>query len=300
MKVRFATTGRIILLGLITNFFGSHLYGQGLVNLNEKFKTDVGFVEHLFKIEEHAEASIVLHQYLDLYKDAGKRDTLRFFLGKSYYHQRQLSPSIKFFDQVRASSDLFLESRFLSLYQKAFAGDYEDSRKGWLEMQSGKSLEGAVVNFELAGIALLQRDMDSYDQYSRDFSSRYYQLSTSQENLEKFANGIRNFKTKSPLLAGLYSAIIPGSGKMYYGKIGEGLISLLTQTIFGLQTLEAYRKDGVRSARFIIFGSAFSVFYVANIWGSVIGVKIRNDEFNDQINESVLVTMHVPLRLLFD
>jgi hypothetical protein len=300
MKERFAITGRIILLGLITSFVCTPVFGQDKGFSSKDFSDDVGFIQHFFKLEEYEEASIVLHDYLDLYQGAGQQDTLNFLLGKSHYYQKRVPSSIRFFENVRSFSPYFTESRFLSLYLKAYDGRYEDSRAGWSDFTDREGLEGAVVNFELAGVALLERDIESYDKYSSQFSRQYYQLATSQDNLEKFAEGIRSFKKKSPLLAGVFSAVVPGSGKMYYGKIGEGLISLLTQTIFGLQTLEAYRKDGIRSARFIIFGSAFSVFYIGNIWGSVIGVKIRNDEFNDQINESVLLTMHVPLRLLFD
>ena len=87
---------------------------------------------------------------------------------------------------------------------------------------------------------------------------------------------------------------------MYAGKVGQGIAGLLSTSLFGLQAYEAYRKDGLNSARFIIFGGLFSAFYVANIWGSVFTVKLRRDEFNNAVNKAILVDLHIPLRTIFN
>jgi hypothetical protein len=60
------------------------------------------------------------------------------------------------------------------------------------------------------------------------------------------------------------------------------------------------RKDGVSSPRFIIYGSLFSLFYIGNIWGSALSVKIKRQEFNEKIDEQILFDMHIPLRTLFN
>lgn len=84
---------------------------------------------------------------------------------------------------------------------------------------------------------------------------------------------------KSPVLAGLYSAAIPGAGKLYAGKKRQALNMLIMNVGLGLQAYESYSKAGISSARFIVFGGLFSVFYVSNIYGAVKAVlKSRNDE----------------------
>ncbi len=63
---------------------------------------------------------------------------------------------------------------------------------------------------------------------------------------------------------------------------------------------EAYRKAGAGSARFIAFGSLFSVFYIANIWGSVLAVKIKQKEYYRAYDNQILFDLHIPLRNLYN
>ena len=86
---------------------------------------------------------------------------------------------------------------------------------------------------------------------------------------------------------------------MYVEKPGQGIYQLIIATILGLQTWESYRKDGAESARFIIYGSLFTSFYIGNIWGSTIGVKLYKNEIKKTVDNAILLDMHIPLRTLF-
>ncbi|MEQ8240612.1 MAG: hypothetical protein RIA69_15440, partial [Cyclobacteriaceae bacterium] len=195
---------------------------------------------------------------------------------------------------------LYRQARFQSSLQLAYLNLY-DSAYQYLDNYSAvDDLYQGLQYFQLASIGLLKRDFDAYEKNANNFDGLYYAFKDYEKDLTGIHELIKNRKSKSPLLAGMMSAVIPGSGKIYAGKIGQGAMSLLISGVFGLQTWESYRKDGVKSARFIIFGSLFSAFYVANIWGSVVTVKMTEIEFNDSANEAILVNMHVPLRVLFD
>ena len=45
-----------------------------------------------------------------------------------------------------------------------------------------------------------------------------YELSGSTENLQRIFEDLKKHKNKSPVIAGILSGIIPGSGKFYSGK----------------------------------------------------------------------------------
>jgi len=94
---------------------------------------------------------------------------------------------------------------------------------------------------------------------------------------------------KSVLLASGFSMIIPGAGKWYYGQFGAGLNMFIANSVLGLQTYESYKKAGVQSARFYIFGSLFSVFYLSNIYGTCKGLikakKDRRKQLNHEISD---------------
>jgi TM2 domain-containing membrane protein YozV len=98
----------------------------------------------------------------------------------------------------------------------------------------------------------------------------------------------------------LLSAVVPGAGKVYAGQLGQGVAIFLQNTIFALQAYEGYRKDGPRSARFLIYGGLFTVFYIGNVWGSVLSVQIKRQEMYDKINNQIVFDMHIPLRTIFN
>jgi len=78
---------------------------------------------------------------------------------------------------------------------------------------------------------------------------------------------------KSGALATFYSLVIPGSGKLYYHQKHQALNMFLANLALGLQAYESYNKAGPQSARFIIFGGLFSVFYISNLYGTAVGLK---------------------------
>jgi hypothetical protein len=92
---------------------------------------------------------------------------------------------------------------------------------------------------------------------------------------------------KSPILAGLYSSIIPGLGKAYYGKKKEAWGAFAANVVFGVQALESYRNAGPTSFRFILFGTGFSLFYLSNIYGTINGLFKAKRDWKNQLHHEV-------------
>jgi TM2 domain-containing membrane protein YozV len=125
-------------------------------------------------------------------------------------------------------------------------------------------------------------------------------LSTQWSNMNQIITELENHKAKKPWLAGLMSAVVPGSGKFYAGKKGEGVASFIGTVSFGLVAWENYRKLGIKHPKTIIFGSIFAATYVSNIYGSVVSVRIYETEYNHAIHNQILFQLHIPLRNYFD
>lgn len=228
-------------------------------------------------------------------------DSLNYYKGKTYYLNQELEISSAYFDKITNTALSFRnEGLFFNAFNKAHFFKYDQSIKHLNSISTQDSLIFGLRNLEIAAISLLKRDYDSFNNYSTSFTSKYYQYSEQEISLMEIKKDLLNHKKRSPLTAGIMSAIIPGAGRIYGGKTGIGIGTFLTSAVFGLQAWEAYRKDGVESARFIIFGSLFSIFYVGNIWGSVFTVKLSNEEFNNAVNHQILVDMHIPLRSIYN
>ena len=101
-------------------------------------------------------------------------------------------------------------------------------------------------------------------------------------------------------MAGALSAVLPGSGKFYAGYKGQGIAALMTVGVLGISAAESYYRLGPKSAQFITFGSLFTIFYIGNIWGSTLSVKLARDHQLREIDDQILFDMHVPLRRIFN
>lgn len=106
-----------------------------------------------------------------------------------------------------------------------------------------------------------------------------------RENIKLLFDKITMAKSlpyKSPAKAGLLSAVIPGTGKIYCGRTSDGLYSLLLIGLSGWQAYDGFDSDGSKSTKGWIFATLSSVLYLGNIYGSVVSAKIYNRrQYND-------------------
>ncbi len=88
---------------------------------------------------------------------------------------------------------------------------------------------------------------------------------------------------KSPVFAGILSAVIPGSGKIYAGRFMDGLISMVTVGIFGGMAVYSFYDEGMGSVRGWIYTGVGGIFYLGDIYGSVTAALMYNREREDRI-----------------
>lgn len=271
-----------------------------IANAQVNFQQDFRFLQHLENLAEWNEGLLFLSQVSPEVSSPGRADTLNFFKGKFTYKLKQPSASIVAFREVGKSNlEYYRYARFFGAFQAGFIGHVALADSMLQDYQPKDSLSLRIKNLQLAGIDLLSRDYIGYKERASRFTYDY-ELEPYERGLVSRYEQLKTYKKKSPFVAGMLSAVVPGAGRFYMGKAGQGIAALLVTGIFGLQAWEGYRKDGPESARFIIFGSLFTVSHVANIWGSAVGVRLRREEFNDQMNDSILLDMHIPLRVLVD
>jgi len=79
---------------------------------------------------------------------------------------------------------------------------------------------------------------------------------------------------KNPAWAGIFSAIIPGSGKMYVGEWGDGITGLLITSLFAFLAYDNFKAN--HNTRAWIFTGIGTFFYAGNIYGSIASAKIFN------------------------
>lgn len=75
-------------------------------------------------------------------------------------------------------------------------------------------------------------------------------------------------KDKSPALAAILSAFLPGAGRIYSNQFLNGLFSSLSVGITGYFAYELYQDGGVHNPFFWLIGGTSLVFYSGTVYGS--------------------------------
>ena len=113
-----------------------------------------------------------------------------------------------------------------------------------------------IGRHDFAGAMELLGSTPPDSQYSEAAQELVHRLDESQRPVQR-----------SPLLAGVLSGLLPGSGQLYAGRVGDGLLALLVNAIFALGTYEAVVHETYTAAA--LLGSFGLGFYLGNIFGAV-------------------------------
>lgn len=227
-------------------------------------------------------------------------DSLNYFKGWAHYSVKNLEFSTMSLLQVSKSSPFYPKSRFFAGYNQIYLGNYAVAKEVFSQTEISGEPVLSLLTFELSGIDMLEGNWanakSQLDSLNRDIALINQQIAI----LNKICDEQVKYRPKSPVIAGIMSGIIPGSGKIYAGKTGEGIASIITNTGFGLITWENYRKNGLKNFKTIFFGGIFAANYISNIYGSVISVKIIEDEYQNKLHNQILFQLHIPLRNFFE
>jgi TM2 domain-containing membrane protein YozV len=92
---------------------------------------------------------------------------------------------------------------------------------------------------------------------------------------------------RSPWLAALLSVVLPGAGRAYIGRWGDGAFSLiLVGAPAGFAAYE-FSRSGVSSVGGWILASLGGLFYLGDVYGSAIGAVIYNRQQADNLAAQV-------------
>jgi hypothetical protein len=288
-----------VVLFFLSVIINSTIHGQDVKD-SISVQNDIAFASHLVKSEQFEDAIFFINKIEHEKRMISYSDSLNYMKGWAFYNLKQLDSSAFFLLQVSDNSFMQQKSHFFAAYNNLFLGNKIQAEEILKHITLRDSQLIELRHLELAGMELLNRDISNYKEISRKFSYNRYSLLEAENSLDKLCAKYESFKPKSVVLAGIMSAVIPGSGKMYSGRIGEGVSALLSNAILAGITIENYRKAGPKNFKTIFFGTLFTIFYTGNIYGSMVSVQVSEKEFNTTYDKAVLFDIHIPLRTIFN
>lgn len=291
----------IVILNLLLLSFNlkAQQTDSNIVNLNIE-KLDLAFIDFLINNQEHEDALLLLRQSLIKQADHIQQlDSINYYTAWAYYHLKNLDSSIVYFQKIKFDSPFYLKAKFYENFEHLYLKQYALADSKLIALSPEDSTLTELKKFQQAASALMQRDFLTFDKIGQSFTYNNFSCAEEQKELFKRKEEILKNKRKSPLLAGLMSAVIPGSGKFYAGYRGQAISAMVPTFIFAAAAAESYHRAGPKSAQFITAASLFGIFYVGNIWGSVLSVKTFYELRNNEIYNNVMLDLHIPLRRIF-
>lgn len=224
----------------------------------------------------------------------------------SYFNQRMPHDSIKLLE-IKLNLEAARYKISDSLLHKYFS-DYSDSlidqctitlirnhcylEKGAFNSITDPSCAKHPTHRETWKIQLLisylqQNKQEEFDMLFNAVKCSDPILSLAEFDLYVMMTDLKHHRFKKPILASLFSAIIPGSGKIYAGKPHESLMSFIPVAFNFAQTAEGYYYKKWESPHLYVFGSLTTVFYASGITGSYKSAKRKNEEYMLRLKDNI-------------
>lgn len=266
----------------------------GLASAQQYVSSDADFIDYLIGNGMAKDAQA----YLEGTPFAAS-DTLQFLKGRAAYSARSLEKAEKYFETIGPDSPFFDRAVFYNAVSCVHLGLYGRAAET-LSLYPDSGAFAELKHYELAGVALLKGDLETYEAESPLYNHTSFALSEGAKVFDDIYSRKLGFKSKSPFAAGLLSAAVPGLGKIYAGRLDEGIASFLAVGTCAAITAESWVKNGFKDWRTILFGAIGSILYIGNIYGSCVSVGLYNNAANEAWDTAVVLNVHIPLRNLFE
>ncbi len=245
---------KFILLAILATFGVKTTYAQGNILDCDNSRR---FANYLYNTRQY---ELAMHELERINFFCEPDSGTQLILLKSYRKLKNFSPANNFFSdksdiQLQALTPGFREEYIrLLMTQK----QYSEVK---LAIENGLTFREKQEH--LLGLELLEGNFQNAYALSKEATS-------SSAKMNALVNiSVRSHETprKKPWLATIMSAVIPGSGKMYSGYWGDGLISLLFTASSSFFTYRAFNKYGTNKVYPWIAGGLSVSYYAGNIYG---------------------------------
>ena len=256
----------------------------------------LGLADAFLAEGEYYRAITEYKKFLFLFPDSGKADYALFGVGTAYYRGEEYEPAARTFAALlekygkgaHAAPSAYFEG--VSLWK---LGRFDRAEAA---LDRVATLEPAS---EYAPLSLIGKSLLSYD--ARNDPGCRGELARFLENYPQDARAERVRQTvalldrnrevprKSPAVAGVMSAVVPGSGYMYAGRYGDGVVALIVNGLFIAGTVAAIHQESYAVAA--IVGGIGLPFYVGNIYGSANAATKWNIGVRKELREKIAVSL---------
>ncbi len=265
------------------------------------------FADSLFQEEDYLNAAHEYRRYLFLFPKEENSDFVQFSLAASYQNAGRLTSAIQAYQlliDTYPTSPLMPRAQSNIAQCQLLQGDKSLAISSLQQFLSRHPDSGLAprTQFMIATVHMEDRDWGKASKTWEQITTRYPDTPFAEvsERLVRMVASGKLMPQRSPTFGGLLSAVIPGLGQAYGGRVSDGIQSLLVVGVLGAGTTYYVGQEKYKVA--IPVGLLGLFFYAGNIYGGIQAAKTFNrqqeDNFLDglrtEIQESRLFGMSRP------
>jgi len=242
------------------------------------------FADSLYKEQDYYRAITEYKRHLHRYPKDSDSDEVNFSIGFSYYQGNKYDAATPYFQKLSTdSSPLSPSAQFLLGQNHLMAERYEPALREWRQFSyshPNHSFRDAV-HYQMSWVHFLKEDLQLMKKELSQIHAAPYQSRASA-----FMNSMSRWDERpslSPWLAGIFSAILPGSGQWYTGRFWDGLSALVINSLFAYgiyYTLDRNYNVGAGVLTFVGIG-----FYGGNIASAIGSAHKYNQRTKTSLRE---------------
>ena len=234
------------------------------------------FADFLFCDKDYLRAIEEYEKYLISNED----DSVQFKIALGYSLMNDQDNALMKMSTIKISSPFYEQSkieRLKSLFLLKMDSNFYSYADEVINSNSINS--SRAYKLKNTSLLLIKKDLPEKEKFLIPFES------DEKSVLNNFYDFKKNPPYKSETVAGIFSAIIPGAGKMYTGNYTDGITAFI---FTGLLTYLAYTNfDHNHPARAWIFTALGAGFYAGNVYGSIASAQIFNAKVNFEFDEGI-------------
>jgi len=255
------------------------------------------FADSLYKEEDYYRAITEYKRHLHAFPQFADSDEVNFSIGFSYYKGNKYDAAAPYFQKLSTDNSPLAPSAQFLLGQNHFvAKKYEPAIREWklFSYSHPDHIFRDAARYQMSWIHFLKEDLELMTKELSRIQTPPYQSKAA--DFIKSLNRWHDRPTRSPWLAGILSAVLPGAGQWYTGRFWDGLSALVMNSLFAYgiyYTIDRNYNVGAGVLTFVGVG-----FYGGNIASAIGSAHKFNRRMKTSLREDF--RMRYGLKLKWD